>query len=306
MKPHSRTGTGADLDPGHVVVSCVFQCVADYAEEAVLLYRSLELAGGPLADARRRSYCAGPLDPGIGRRLAALDVEVVEVEPLMPELPLTNKLHMFERRGDEELVVALDTDIVVTGDVWPWLQTEAVAAKPVDQNPFTSAQWRRLYSYFGLPAPAARHWTHFHRALTPPYFNSGVVFFPARRADEAASVWMRYIVELWDNLDRVDPELERHRYFTEQVSFALMVHDLGLPVVALPLELNFPTHHPIHAAFRPHDVNPLLVHHHHRFGPDGLTPAGYRRPDEVVADLNRRLSADELVPSSPSRSPADC
>lgn len=285
----------ADVDngliPDQVVVSSVFQCVADYAEETILLYRSLEWVGGPLADARRRSYCAGPLEPAVGQKLAELDVEVVEVEPLMPELPLTNKLHMFERRGGEKLLVALDTDIVFTGDIWPWLQSEAVAAKPVDQNPFTPDQWGRIHSYFGLKQPATRHWTHFHRALTPPYFNSGVVLFPARWADEAGSVWMRYIEELWDNLHRVDPDLERHRYFTEQVSFALMVHDLGLPVVGLPLELNFPGHHPVHNTFRPHDVDPLLVHHHHRFGPDGVVFTGYRRPDEALGRLNRHLVA---------------
>jgi hypothetical protein len=58
-------------------------------------------------------------------------------------------------------------------------------------------------------------------------------------------------------------EVENHRFFTDQIALALALARDGIPVRELPLEMNFPLHHPVHSALEPTRITPLLLHHHH-------------------------------------------
>jgi hypothetical protein len=280
------------IDPARVVVSAVFECKGGYDTETIMLYRTLDANGGALAEARRRAYCAGPLDPAVAATLDGLGVEVIETESIIDEYPHANKIRMFERRAaDEDVVIALDTDVCIAGDFSSWLFPGVAAAKPVDQNPLTMEQWYRLFDYFGVPLPTARHRTHFHGDLVVPYFNTGVVVFPLDdRVAEFTERWERYVRDLWPNYDRVGMEIGQKRFFTDQYAFAITLADLAVPILALPLTMNFATHHEMHESFEPDSIEPLLVHHHHRIEEDALLPTGYAGPDAAIARINRALA----------------
>ncbi len=279
----------AAVEPTRVVVSCVFDQNPLYRAEALLLYGSLIKFGGRLVEARRRAYSVGPLDCVTGRHFERLGVEVITVTPPIEGFPLANKLRMFEQRcEDEDVLLALDTDTVIAGDVCDWLQADAVAAKPVDHNQLSEGEWTSLYRHFDLEAPSVRFRTHFHHLLAPPYFNSGVICFPSDQLAGFSSEWEVLIDSSLGHLGAIDENLESRRYYAEQWSFALALLRRRLPYTALPLELNYPTHAPVHKTYE--STKPLVMHHHHQFDNDGLLPAGTLVVDREIRRLNDGLS----------------
>ena len=277
------------LDPASVVVSCVLEQKHPYNSETVMLYRTLDGNGGPLSNARRRAVCVGPLDDETTGQLEALGVEIVFADPIIPEYPHANKIRMFEAREGDELIVAVDTDVTVAGDFSGWLDPNAAACKPVDQTPLSEATWRRVFNYFGLELPTARYMTHFNADLVVPYFNTGVVVMPARYTADLREVWERYVRELWANYGSIDEEIANEPFFTDQYAFALTLVDLEIPMMPLPIEMNFPTHWPVHPLFEPDKVEPLLVHHHHRTENGRVLPTAYAGPNRSIAKINTAL-----------------
>ena len=280
------------LDPEEIVVSCVFECHKAYAEETVLLYQSLDLVGGALARARRRAYCAGPLQPEVSRRLADLAVEVVVVEGILDEYPHANKIRMFEAYPGEKLLIALDTDIAFVGDPSTRLHADAIGVKAVDQNPLDMEQWDRLFEYFGVDTPNQRLRTHFNDQLSVPYFNTGVVLMPSAWVNDLAPLWEHYTRTIWESITDIGFGIDRHRFFTDQYAFAVALQSLRLPYEPLGLEYNFPTHHEIDNGFRPDVIRPLMVHHHHRWTTeDGVHMTRYDGANAAISDLNRKLAS---------------
>ncbi|MDH3294346.1 MAG: hypothetical protein OER95_08510, partial [Acidimicrobiia bacterium] len=216
----SRREAGpSDVEPDQIVVSCVFECGRHLGLEAILLYRSLDSSEGRLAKAKRRAYCVGALDPAVARPLEALSVDLVQTGPVLADTPLANKIRMFDCRPGEKVLVALDTDIVVVGELWPWVSDEVVGAKPVDQNPFSATHWRHIHRHLGLDEPSTRYRTHFDHELTPPYFNSGVIIMPGKWASDVAAIWTERTAILNRDLAAIDPGLEQYSYYTAQLAF---------------------------------------------------------------------------------------
>jgi hypothetical protein len=288
--PDIRT-RGNLIDPTRVVVSTVFEAREPWSAETVMLFTSLRVRGGDLADARGRAYCVGTPTPEVVRELAALDVEVLEVTPFDQRCPHANKLHMLVADGDTDWVVMLDTDIAFAGDIAPQLVGSSVLAKPVDRDPLGWDGWVQLFTHAGVAIPAARYLTHFEHRETIPYFNSGVVMVPVQHVEVLREAWERRVRWVLDALDQM-PLVAPHRFFTDQFAFALALAETGLPHRALPLECNFPTHEPVHEAWMPDDVVPLLFHHHHRLDASGvMLPSSHRRPNAVMHALHQELGA---------------
>lgn len=288
------------LDPARVVVSTVFESRAPYDREAVQLYRSLARCGGALAAARRIAYCMDEPSPQIAAELDGLGVEVRRVAPIDERCPHANKLHMLDPGLDADWVVMLDTDVVFAGDVAPYLVGSSVLAKPVDQDPFSWEGWEQLFRHVGLDIPRERYLTHFTMRETIPYFNSGVVMVPQRYVATLRTAWQAQLATLLDSWDQL-PLVAPHRFFADQLAFALALAETGAPHRALPLECNFPTNEPVHPGHRPDEVRPLLIHHHHRVDARGaIETVPHREASVAIAMVNEALAEVEV----PVREPA--
>lgn len=281
------------LDPARIRVAATFDAAGMDPLEPVALFASIASEGGALAAASRRLDHVGPLDPQLAELMDVFDVECRAVERVHPHVPHLNKLRMLEDNDDVDYVLALDTDIVVLGDPLPFLRADAVAAKPVDQNPLDDDSWTALFAAFGLDVPPARHLTSFHAETVPAYFNSGVVGVPSACADRLLARWLALACELVDRYDELPASIGEKRFFTDQFALALALAELRLPVRALPISCNYPTNEPLHLLHDPDLIRPRILHHHHQLRSDGtLELPLHAAARDAVAVFNARLTGD--------------
>jgi len=285
IKDHSR-GTGSAKPT--VTVASVAENREPMLREAGWLFHSLRKFGGRLADARGRLYVIDSL-PDDTAHLEALGVEIKCVPTIEPSSPHCNKIHMLLDDHATDWLVALDIDTVITGDFSDYLGEPVLAAKIVDQNPLPEELWERFYAHFGLSLPRERYLTHFYSRESNPYFNTGVLLIPGNRRAALGAAWLRYVPGVMDLYSR-EPEIARHGFFTDQFAFALALTATGLDYRPLPLEMNFPTHIPVHPMFVSADTRPLILHHHHRIIPEGgLAYCGYAEVNCLVDRFNKSL-----------------
>jgi hypothetical protein len=285
------------IEPERIVVATVFENRHPYSSEAEILFRTLNAYGGGLAQARKFACSVGDADPFVAEVLSDLGVEVITVKTFDERCPHANKIAMLELASEGDYLLALDTDIAVAADPTPWLDSECVVAKPVDQDPIGLASWPELFAARGVTIPPSRHLTHFTALPTIPYFNSGVIGLPTRYCAPLLEEWSEGVRWLLDSYDQLPATFAKNRFFTDQFAFALALARLELPVRALPLELNFPTHTRVHPLFEPDRCRPVLIHHHHRFEPSGvLLPGSHQRPNSEIARINDELSRDPEAP----------
>lgn len=311
------------LDVTQVTVATTVDDRPPYPDEVVLLFASLERFGGAARRARRRAYCIGDVSARLERQLADLGVEVRVREPIRDGLRFANKLRMFDPRDNEDtaLLVALDTDVVVAGDLSEYLDTTVVQARQVDSDRLTFALWERLFARFGVPLPHVRLPTNASAGWTHAYFNTGVVLVPGWLLADVHARWLHFVDAIVDHRDELadlaeqmggdvpdyaeaatDEEL-RPLMFADQWAFALALEDLRAPFSPLPLAMNFPIAGDgggyLRERFDPHAVTPLVLHHHHRLD-DRLPPTGYREADRVIARVNAELRAETAAATAPS------
>lgn len=304
-----------ELDLERVTVATVVDDRPPYVDEVAYLFESLDLFGGTLRRARRRAYFVDRVSAETERVLARLGVAVQVVGEVEPRFRFANKLAMVagEAAAGTDLLVALDSDILVAGDFGDYLESDLVQAKPPDGDLLGFEAWAELFGHFGLELPSARHPTSLEPHWTHAYFNTGVLMIPGAVLQPLHDRWLHFIRALLDSHEIVEgladrlrgrvPEYEgatseglEHLFFAEQWAFSLARHELALPYAVLPLALNFPliTHEAqepgryVQERFSPDTIRPLLIHHHHRFEPV-LPRTGYDRPDEVIADIDSRL-----------------
>jgi len=292
-------------DPTRIVVATTFENRAPYVSEVEILFRTLATYGGELARARRIACCVGAPDPFVVEVLGDLDVEVREVAPFDERCPHANKLAMLELAVDGDLVLALDTDIAIAGDITPWLTTSAISAKIADNETVGLANWPSLFAARGVELPPARYLNDHAGRETIPYFNSGVVAVPSAMCAPLLAEWGDAVRWLLDSYDELPALFTDRSFFTDQFAFALAIARLDAPVRALPLELNFPTHIPLHPTVGPEHVSPLLVHHHHLLEADGqLKPCAYRAPNAAIERINVELRRDPDAAAAPPEAAA--
>lgn len=285
LKAHSA-GTGTKKTT--VTVAAVAENKEPMLREAGWLFHSLRKFGGRLADARGRLYVVDSL-PEDTKHLEALGVEIKCVPAIEPRSPHCNKIRMLLDDHATDWLVALDTDTVITGDFSDYLSEPVLAAKIVDQNPLPEELWERLYACFGRSLPRERHLEHFYGRESNPYFNTGVLLIPGNQRAALGAAWLQHVPGVLDIYPR-EPEIARHAFFTDQFAFALALAETGLACRALPLEMNFPTHIPVHPQFVSGDTRPLILHHHHRITPEGaLAYCGYPEVNRLIDRFNQSL-----------------
>jgi hypothetical protein len=274
-----------------VLVACVAENRPRDSREVLLLFQSLLRLGGALARCRRVAFFVDHVDAHLHRQLSTIGVETRVVARVDVRCPHANKIRMLMDVGDVDWVVALDTDVAVAGDFSRQLTGATVRARPVDHDPLSMPQWTSLFERFALQPPVERHLTAFGHRETIPYFNSGVLIVPGALAGRLATEWVVFVRSLIDAYAEL-PSIAPHAFFTDQFALALALTRQGVRVDPLPLEMNFPTHRPVHPSWQPDDVEPLLLHHHHRITTDGaLLPCGYRGPDIAIAAVNAATCA---------------
>lgn len=269
-----------------VLVSAMAEPREPWQTEVCHLFASLRVLGGSLSQARSTVLFTSSPDPSVRNALEALDVEVRLVTPVDPRCPHANKIRMLEQDDDVDWILALDTDMLITGDLSADLQMPVLRLRVVDADPFTRRQWRRLYDHFQVARPDARLRTTCTGQKTPSYFNSGAVFVPRSLAQQLASTWQHFVGAVLASYDELGDIVE-HSFYTDQLALALTLAASGLPLEPLPIEVNTPTHAPINRRWHPASVVPRLVHYHHNVDHAGLVlGSGYSGIDTQIDQAN--------------------
>jgi hypothetical protein len=277
-------------NPERVVVACVAEDRQPFELEVEYLFKTLRYFGGALAVSQCIAYFLRSADPGIVERLVDLDVQVKIVKPVDDRCPHANKIRMLDDKEDFDYLVALDTDIVVARDFSSFLKQSAIGAKPVDHDPLTFDQWRSLFEYFGLEFPSSRYRTSFTLSQTIPCFNSGVLLIPRQYVSTLSEIWAEYVHKLLEAYEELH-EIAEHSFFTDQFALSLALASGQLPHRALPLEMNFPTHSPVHTRLSPERLSPYLLHYHHRLSASSeILYCSYANVNRVLDEINKRLT----------------
>ena len=243
--------------------ACVGENRPDWFRKIHNLVLSVRTFGGSLADAPFVVHLVGGADDEHRTALEALGAEVRVVEPVDPRLVNANKLRMFELadRDDFDVLVGLDCDVVVMGDLAPELDPVALRALPAGQTHLADEGWERLYAALGVPLPAKDVVTTVSGERTYPYLNSGVLFVPRAQCGPLGEHWRRHLSWL---LDGAADELGLGRIKRDQIPFACALATTGIPVRPLPVNLNLSTVQPRYADAYRHQWGPPFVFHYHR------------------------------------------
>ncbi len=275
--------------PERVLIAIVAENREPFTREAMYLFKTLRRFGGQLARAQGIAYFVGSIEPATARRFNELDVTFKIVDPVDGRCPHANKIRMLDETVDYDYLVALDTDIVITRDFSPYIQGSSVAAKPAGQGRLSMDQWTKLFAYFGLELPVTRYLTTAKLRETIPYFNSGVVLLPKHHVPPLRDAWHASVRKLLDAYD-VLPDIAERKAFTDQFALSLALASAQLPYRGLPLEMNFPTDRPVHAALNPEGLTPYILHHHHRISASGdILPCSYENVNTLIGELNAYL-----------------
>jgi hypothetical protein len=247
------------------LVSCVGENSDHWYREAQNLVISVRRFGGALAESPVVVNFVDGMDSRYEAGLARLGAEVRVVPRFDPRTPASNKLRMLElaETHDFDVLLAIDTDTVVIGDVSRYGSAAAVAIKPENLDPYPPGCWRRLYAELGVPEPSQSIVTTVTGQVTYPYFNSGVVFVPRDYCAQLLTSWSKRVFDVLDIYERrpdIVPAPQRH--WTNQLSLALAVVGDGIPVSPLPVAANLSTTVRVHPLFA-HEVTPPFVLHYH-------------------------------------------
>lgn len=290
--------------PDRILISCVAENREPYITEVLYLFQSLAVFGDRLARSKRIAYFVDEADAGVVEALARMGVIVKIVEPLDDRYRYANKIRMLDQDEDYDVFIGLDCDVVIASDFLNLLNPNTVMAKPVDYDPLDIRQWETLLRHFGLSLPLKRYVTTFQRKKTIPYFNSGVLVIPKRFAGRLSESWKTYLFALLDGYDRW-PDIAPHAFFTDQFALALALRKERIPYEALPVEMNFPLHSPIHESFHPEKMDPYILHYHHRLSSAGIEDSNYKTVNEVIARINRVLQSGPPNMTTTSSTPAN-
>ena len=272
-------------------MKAVFACVAenreDWFERVHALVLSIRRFGGSLAEAPIRTCFVEGADDRLSGPLRDLGAEVNVVPRVHPSYPYANKLRMLELPSSDEVLIALDCDVVVLGDISAYPDPAAVLAKPADCDFLTREQWGRVFRELRLDPPENGVITTTFGRRSPPYFNSGVVLVPGPMAAGLRDAWEAHVYALQPLYDR-DPGLARHRFYTDQIALTCALVAERATVRTLPVSMNFPTHLNVHPSFLDEAFPPLVVHYHKRIDAQGwLLPTRYPEANRAIDELNR-------------------
>lgn len=283
---HHRVAS-ARSERQRLLVSAVSEPSEKSCAETILMVSSLRRFGGLQKDADVRIYFVEEYPEDAGK-LLDLGVELRLASRFDTRCPHANKLAMFADVDGYDYLLAIDTDTVFVGDPTSHLLGSAVASRPEANDHFGQVRWTALLEHLELPLPSDRYLTPLTRTEPlVPYFNSGVLLVPAALADPLRSAWASWVLRLLEEAATYAP-LAQHGFFVDQLALALALVETGIPRRELPATMNMQSCYPMHPAFAPDDLEPVIVHHH-RFGASGVHRGVHTRMNEAIERLNAEL-----------------
>jgi hypothetical protein len=282
------------------LVACVAENDDRFYQEARNLVLSVRRFGGGLGSAPIVVSFVDAVDPRYEKGLAELGADVEVVPRFDRSSPASNKLRMLElaesRRFD--VLLAIDTDTIVVGDVGVYASPDRVSVKPENIDPYGPDTWRALFAELGIAEPSRSMVTTSTGELTYPYFNSGVLFVPHRVCPQLYESWARRVhdaLDLYECRPDIVPPSERH--WTNQLALALAVAGDGIDVARLPVAANLSTTVAVHPLFAHEVTPPFVLHYHNEMDPDGFVfRSRNARLNSLIDAFNRaRAEAFDLA-----------
>ena len=302
LKETSRKG---DEREPTILITCLAPDRADFYPKVLTLFKTIKAFGGKIASSHLVANFEQHVNPHIDQQLKTLGVETRLVDPFDSSLKYSNKLRMLDTEGDYDVLMALDCDIAVIRDFSSQISPNFFQAKPVDQDPLLIEDWKSTFSYFGLDLPSERYRTSFYPKETIPYFNSGVLSIPRMYIRDLRESWARYVKDLWKARTSLSQKVSEYlSIYLDQMALALALASEKIPMRPFPLEMNFPTHHPIDPLLLPDNMKPFILHYHQKTGRGFssnlvrkglLMKTGYKMPDQAVKKVNDLLKHSQVV-----------
>ena len=277
------------------LISCVGENRPDWFRSMANLVLSVRRLGGSLAEAPFVAHVVGGADRDFVTAMHRLDAEVRVVEPVDRRRPSSNKLRMLELaelRGDFDVLLALDCDVIVVGDLAPELKPGRLRAVPAGRDVTEEQTWQQLYRALGVAEPARDCITTVSGQRTYPYFNSGVMFVASDICGPLLEHWRRHLDWL---LGPGLAELGLPALRKDQIPLAAALATAGLHIDPLPINCNLTTTASRVAAPYRHQWGPPFVLHYHKLIDDEgfLLPSPNARINPLLDEFNR-VRADHL------------
>jgi hypothetical protein len=280
-----------------VLVACVAENDDRFYREAQNLVLSIRRFGGDLATAPVVVSFVDAVELRYEKGLAALGADVRVVARFDQRTPASNKLRMLDLADtrDFDVLLAIDTDTIVVGDVSVYARDGTVAVKPENIDPYGPEVWRAIYADLDIDEPTRSMVTTSTGELTYPYFNSGVVFVPHGLCRALNDAWARRVFDVLDLYERrpdIVPAPERH--WTNQLALALAVAGDAIDVTRLPVAANLSTTVQVHPLFAHEVTPPFVLHYHNEMGPEGFIYRSRNPALNSLIDSFNRVRADEI------------
>jgi hypothetical protein len=271
----------------------LFSCIAEndgaWTEKVASLILSLRTFGGSVADAPFVVNVVGDVSSTFAARVAELGAETRIVTRSAEGVPPTIKVEMLELvdEYDFDVLVALDCDVIVTGDIAPFLSSSTVrAALEGRDTTFSGDDWDSIYEAMRVdPGPRDRVLSS-SGALSYPYYNTGVVMVPATMCRQLARSWREHI-RSFERWCEHDDKPFRVRWWADQVGFAAAIASGDIALERLPVALNVHSNLRVHRSYLNELKAPFVIHYHQQYDDKGfLLACREARLDPYIDSFN--------------------
>ena len=288
----------SDVTSARQIPSVLWSCVAenrpDWCEKVFNLALSVRTFGGRLAQERFVANFVGGVRPEFKSKLAALDVETLAVEPYAAKVPTANKLRILDlgREADVDVLLALDCDMLVTGDVSQHLMVDSVRAVPESRDPFGPEQWRLIFESFAMEEPPQVCVMTGSGRSTYPFYKSGVLSIPTEYCSPLVRHWARYI-KMFEDLCERSTAIE-NRWFADQVGLACAISAGQISFDPFPVAMNFPFRVRVHSGLSDEVRPPFVVHTGNQTDAQGFVLASRNKVINPYIDAFNDRRAEHL------------
>lgn len=262
--------------------SFVVDCHGPFAYQGYILARSLLEFGGASPTQITVNIVKGT-EPAMVEPFLDLQLNVAAITPF-PGHPYCNKIKQIASVVDAEAdtIVLLDSDFFVLRPL-VFNGPTGIRGKIVDRPNPPAPVLERIYKRAGVRLTLATVDLGLETTAAAN-FNGGLYVVPRQWLGPLHDGWLRWAHWCLSNIHL----FERWAVHVDQVSFALAVTELGLPVLGLDRRYNCPTHLGNVAAMR----EPPIALHYHRHVDDNflLRMTGSEVLDEAITAANAALA----------------
>ena len=278
-----------------------------YVKEGIKLFQTLKDLGGELSNAKKIIYVTELIDPNSSKILSKLGVKTKLIKDFSNKTPYMNKPQNLKQVLDEDfdLLIMLDTDIVITGDFSSLINKTKMASRQDLIDPLGLDNWRKLFEYFKLEFPTELHSCSYSDELTVSYFNSAVLFIPKQYVNKLYESWQYYFDQIIDSSSNVS-KIIKNLYYADQIALTFAYYSTKIPHHFISNEINFSTHVGTHEKNKNSTpsqkkyreiiskISPYLIHHHHRLTKSGLVRHSYfNNINDIIDKVNLCLKYND-------------